>query len=248
MMKFDEFVSEAVREPKDLDGWMKSFRSFVGQPWQEDNEIAIVDQLSKGAPKEPRATWAYVQAWHKANAKQLNRILANTTSDRFAEEFDALVDGGPNKVDEASGARKPKTKPVTQAEFDRIAKEVAADLLGIYRDKGFDMTMDDCMKDVLARMPNQYRVVKESAVNEGYGLGDATREEAVAAIKQHGLKPTSWAFGIDPVNGRRPTPDFAAKLAKFFRVSDENPPRVIAYTDDPDGPNGRRTHWVEYTT
>lgn len=162
MMKFDEFVGEATREPKNLDAWVASFRSFMGRAWQEDNEIAIVDQLSKSSPKEPRALWAYVQAWHKANATKLNRILANTTSDRFAEEFDALVDGGPNKVDEASGSRKPSTKPVTQAEFDRIAKEIAADLLEIYRSKGFEMTMDDCMKDVLVRMPNRYRVAKEA--------------------------------------------------------------------------------------
>lgn len=71
-------------------------------------------------------------------------------------------------VIEASGARKPKTKPVTQAEYDRIARETAEGLLAVYKSKGIEyMTLDDCMSDVLARMPNQYKVVKESHDTKG---------------------------------------------------------------------------------
>lgn len=147
-------------------------------------------------------------------------------------------------VSEASGARKPKAKEVTQAEFDRIAKETAEELQPIYRRHGFEMTMDDCMQDVLMRMRQRYKIVKESAVHEGYGLGSATKEEALAAIKQHKLEPTSWANGVAAPSGD----GFAAKRARFFRISDEEPPRVIAYVDDPKGPSGGRSGWVEYTT
>ncbi len=79
-------------------------------------------------------------------------------------------------------------------------------------------------------------------LNEGYGLRTATSDEAIKVVKDHGLTPMSWAHGVATPSGI----GFLTKQAKFFRISDEEPPRVIGYISDPQGENGGRTGWVEY--
>lgn len=78
-------------------------------------------------------------------------------------------------------------------------------------------------------------------LREGYGLRTATKAEALAQFDgPQDYEPVSWSPGLDR---------YMSKPAnfQFFQISDEDPPRVIAYVNDPRGPKGgQRNPFVEY--
>jgi hypothetical protein len=77
-------------------------------------------------------------------------------------------------------------------------------------------------------------------LNEGYGARSIAKPDALTLIKQHGLAATSW--NAPDMMRNRP------ENFQFFHVSDEDPPRVIAYLFNPRGPRGgQQNSFVEYT-
>lgn len=129
------------------------------------------------------------------------------------------------------------TGPLKRAEGDPDAPQPPAKFIQQAK-RAHENTLSKGMSSASIR-----RLV-ESLIPEGYGTRSVDRDTALGAIRQHQLRPTSYS----PELGRHASgSSFAARTAQHFEMSDEDPPRVVARLDDPRGPKGPHSGWVEYT-